>query len=196
MSSGVDPSAEIDALAVVDAGAVIGPRTKVWHFCHVMAGAKIGADCSFGQGCFVAGRARVGDRVRVQNNVSVYDGVELEDEVFVGPSAVFTNVTNPRAAISRRGEFRKTLVSRGATIGANATVVAGVTLGEHAFVAAGAVVTRDVPAFALVAGVPAKQIGWMSRHGERLELDTEGRAACRATGERYRLREGELEVER
>jgi UDP-2-acetamido-3-amino-2,3-dideoxy-glucuronate N-acetyltransferase len=186
-------AASIHPSAIVDAGAVIGAGTRVWHFCHVMSGARIGAACVFGQNCFVGSAVVVGDRVKVQNNVSLYDGVELEDEVFVGPSAVFTNVSNPRAAVSRRIEFRMTLVKPGATVGANATVLPGLTLGEHCFVAAAAVVTEDVPAFALVTGVPARMAGWVSRHGERLELDAEGRARCPATGERYRLVAGRLE---
>lgn len=177
----------IHETAVVDPGATIGARTRIWHFCHVMAGAVIGADCSFGQNCFVASGARVGDRVRVQNNVSLYDGVEVADEVFIGPSAVFTNVRNPRAQLSRKHEYRVTRVGRGATVGANATVLPGVTLGEHCFVAAGALVRADVGAFELVAGVPARRIGWMSASGARLEFDAEGRARCPLGGELYRL---------
>lgn len=153
--------------AVVDAGAEIGAGTKIWHFVHVMPGARIGRGCVFGQGCFV-GNVRVGDRVRVQNHVSLYDGVELEDEVFCGPSCVFTNVINPRAAVDRKREYRATRVRRGATIGANATLICGVEIGEHAFVAAGAVVREDVPAHAVVAGVPARRIGWMCGCGARL----------------------------
>jgi UDP-2-acetamido-3-amino-2,3-dideoxy-glucuronate N-acetyltransferase len=187
----IDPSAYVDPTAVVDPGASIGARTRIWHFCHVMSGAVIGADSSFGQGCYVAGSVRVGERVKVQNNVSLYDGVTLDDEVFVGPSAVFTNVENPRAGVVKKAEYQPTRVRRGASIGANATVVCGVTLGEYCFVAAGAVVTRDVPDHALVAGVPARRIGWMSRHGERLDFDAEGEATCPATGERYGL-DGEV----
>jgi UDP-2-acetamido-3-amino-2,3-dideoxy-glucuronate N-acetyltransferase len=177
----------IHETAVVDPGATIGAGTRIWHFCHVMAGAVIGADCSFGQNCFVAGGVRVGDRVRVQNNVSLYDGLEVEDEVFIGPSAVFTNVRNPRAAVSRKNEYQTTRVRRGATVGANATVLPGVTLGEHSFVAAGALVRADVGAFELVGGVPARRIGWMSASGARLEFDVEGRARCPLSGETYRL---------
>lgn len=151
--------------AVIDRGAVIGAGTKVWHFCHVMAGAHIGAGCVLGQNVFVAGRAVVGDGCRVQNNVAIYDGVTLEADVFVGPSAVFTNVRTPRAAIDRRADFEATLVGRGATVGANATIVCGVTIGAHAFVAAGAVVTRDVAPFALVAGVPARRTSWICACG-------------------------------
>jgi UDP-2-acetamido-3-amino-2,3-dideoxy-glucuronate N-acetyltransferase len=175
--------------AVVDAGAELGEGVKIWHFCHVMAAARIGADSQLGQGCHVGPGVRIGACVRVQNNVSVYQGVELEDDVFVGPSAVFTNVMNPRAHVSRRHEFRHTLVRRGATIGANATILPGVTLGEYCFVGAGAVVRADVPAFALVVGAPARAVGWMSRHGERLEFH-EGVAVCPATDERYVLEGG------
>jgi UDP-2-acetamido-3-amino-2,3-dideoxy-glucuronate N-acetyltransferase len=175
--------------AIVDAGAQLGEGTRVWHFAHVCAGARIGRGCSLGQGVYVGNDVLVGHNVKIQNNVSVYDAVTLEDDVFCGPSMVFTNVMNPRAAVSRKNEYRRTLVQRGATLGANCTVVCGTTIGEYAFVGAGAVVSRDVPAFALVVGVPARRIGWMSRHGERLALPAsgEGEAACPATGERYRL---------
>lgn len=152
----------------VDDGAVIGEGTKVWHFCHVSGGAKIGRRCSLGQNCYVGNRVVIGDNVRIQNNVSVYDNVTLEDDVFVGPSAVFTNVNNPRSAFPRKDEYRDTVVKKGASIGANATIVCGHSVGEGAFVAAGAVVTKDVLAFSLVAGVPAKRIGWMCRCGEKL----------------------------
>jgi UDP-2-acetamido-3-amino-2,3-dideoxy-glucuronate N-acetyltransferase len=167
--------------AVVDDGAQIGAGTKVWHFCHVMSGARVGAGCGLGQNVFVAGTAVVGDRCKVQNNVSIYDGVVLEDDVFVGPSAVFTNVKTPRAAVNRKGAYQQTRIGRGATIGANATIVCTTTVGEHAFVAAGAVVTRDVPPFALVAGVPARRIGWACRCGESLPAAL----TCRACGSGY-----------
>jgi UDP-2-acetamido-3-amino-2,3-dideoxy-glucuronate N-acetyltransferase len=175
--------------AVVDEGATIGDNTRVWHFAHVSAGAVIGSGCSLGQGVYVGSDVRIGRGVKIQNQVSVYDAVTLEDEVFCGPSMVFTNVMNPRAAVPRKHEYRRTLVRRGATLGANCTVVCGGVIGEYAFVGAGAVVTGDVPAYALVVGVPARRIGWMSRHGERLDLPArgEGVAACPATGERYRL---------
>lgn len=175
--------------AVIDPGAQIGDGSKVWHFSHVCAGARIGEGCSLGQGVYVGNDVTIGARVRVQNNVSVYDAVTLEDEVFCGPSVVFTNVMNPRATISRKHEYRRTLVREGATLGANCTIVCGVTIGRHAFVGAGAVVRHDVPSHALVVGVPARQIGWVSRHGERLELPVsgDGEAACPANGERYRL---------
>jgi UDP-2-acetamido-3-amino-2,3-dideoxy-glucuronate N-acetyltransferase len=175
--------------AIVDDGALLGDGTRVWHFVHVSPGARIGRGCSLGQGVYVGNDVRIGDNVKIQNNVSVYDAVTLEDDVFCGPSMVFTNVHNPRSAVPRKDEYRRTLVKRGATLGANCTVVCGTTIGEHAFVGAGAVVSRDVPAFALVVGVPARRIGWMSRHGERLELPPsgQGHAACLATGETYRL---------
>lgn len=188
-------AASVHASAIVDEGAVLGEGTRVWHFAHVCAGARIGDDCSLGQGVFVGNDVHIGRNVRIQNQVSVYDAVTLEDDVFCGPSMVFTNVLNPRAAVPRKDEYRRTLVKRGATLGANCTVVCGVTIGEHAFVGAGAVVTRDVPAYALVVGVPARRIGWMSRHGQRLGLPVRAAgevllAECPTTGERYRL-EGE-----
>ncbi|MEI8256945.1 MAG: acyltransferase [Deltaproteobacteria bacterium] len=168
----------VHASAIVDEGATIGDGTKVWHFCHVMSGARIGGRCSFGQNCFVGNRVVIGDNVRVQNNVSIYDNVFIEDDVFVGPSAVFTNVNNPRAAFPRKDEYRDTHVRRGASIGANATVVCGHDVGEGAFVAAGAVVTKSVPAFALVAGVPARRIGWVCRCGLRLDDMTLACVSC------------------
>jgi len=180
-------SVYVHPTAVVDEGATIGAGTKIWHFCHVMSGAVIGERCSLGQNVFVGGRARLGANVKVQNNVSIYDCVEIEDDVFCGPSMVFTNVMNPRAHVSRKEEYRVTRVRRGATIGANATVVCGTTLGEYCFVGAGAVVTRDVPPYALVVGNPARRIGWMSAHGERLHFDSNNEAVCPATGQRYRL---------
>ena len=179
----------IHPTAIVDAGAQLGEGCRVWHFAHISAGARIGSGCSFGQGVYVGNDVVIGDHVKIQNNVSVYDAVTLEDEVFCGPSMVFTNVHNPRAAVVRKAEYRRTLIKRGATLGANCTIVCGVTVGEFAFVGAGAVVSRSVPAFALVAGVPARRIGWMSRNGERLSLPLHGddEAICPATGERYRL---------
>ncbi len=178
--------------AVVDAPETIGAGTHVWHFSHVMSGAVVGKNCIIGQGCFVGSGAVIGDGVKLQNNVSVFDGVELEDDVFCGPSAVFTNVINPRAAVSRKHEYRRTVVKHGATIGANATIVAGVTIGPYAFVGAGATVVGDVRAFALVVGVPARQIGWVSMFGDRLEFDAQGLARCVATGAEYRLVDGEV----
>lgn len=182
-------AAVIHPSAIVDDGAQLGDGTRVWHFVHVSPGARIGERCSLGQGVYVGNDVVIGDNVKIQNNVSVYDAVTLEDDVFCGPSMVFTNVHNPRSAVPRKNEYRRTLVKRGATLGANCTIVCGATVGEHAFVGAGAVVSRDVPAYALVVGVPARRIGWMSRHGERLDLPSSGHgeAACPATGERYRL---------
>lgn len=178
--------------AIVDEGAVLGEDCRVWHFVHISAGARIGARCSFGQNVFVGNDVSIGDNARIQNNVSIYDAVTLEDDVFCGPSMVFTNVYNPRAAVSRKAEYRRTVVRQGATLGANCTIVCGSTIGRYAFVGAGAVINRDVPDFALMVGVPARQIGWMSRHGERLALPLagDGEATCPATGERYVLRGG------
>ena len=183
--------------AIVDVGATLGEGTRVWHFAHVCAGATIGAGCSLGQGVYVGNAVRLGSNVKVQNNVSIYDGVTLEDDVFCGPSMVFTNVHNPRSAVVRKAEYQPTLVKRGATLGANCTVVCGTTVGEYAFIGAGAVVSRDVPAFALVVGVSARRIGWMSRHGERLALPISGQGAanCPATSERYVLHGDVLTLE-
>lgn len=175
--------------AIVDAGAQIGAGTRIWHWVHISAGARIGKACSFGQNVYVGNDVVIGDNVKVQNNVSVYDAVTLEDDVFCGPSVVFTNVYNPRSSVARKDEYRQTRVCRGATLGANATVVCGTTVGAHAFVGAGAVVNRDVKPYALVAGVPARQIGWMSEHGDRLDLPLigEAEAQCPQTGATYRL---------
>jgi len=184
------------ASAVIDDGATIGAGTRVWHFAHVCAGARIGRDCSLGQGVYVGNDVVIGDGVKIQNHVSVYDAVTLEDDVFCGPSMVFTNVLNPRAAVPRKHEYLRTLVQRGATLGANCTIVCGATVGPYAFIGAGAVVRGDVPAHALMVGVPARQIGWMSRHGERLDLPLHAaepvEATCSGTGERYRLTGGVL----
>jgi UDP-2-acetamido-3-amino-2,3-dideoxy-glucuronate N-acetyltransferase len=182
--------------AIVDDGAVIGDGSRVWHWVHISGGARIGKACSFGQNVYVGNRVTIGDNVKIQNNVSVYDNVTLEDGVFCGPSMVFTNVYNPRAEVSRKDEYRDTLVKRGATLGANCTIVCGTTIGEYAFVGAGAVVNRDVPAFALMLGVPARQAGWMSRFGERLHLPLTGNAetTCPHTGERYVLRDGACSI--
>jgi UDP-2-acetamido-3-amino-2,3-dideoxy-glucuronate N-acetyltransferase len=174
--------------AYIDEGAELGPGTKVWHFSHVLPGTRIGADCTLGQNVVVGPDVTVGDRCRIQNNVSVYAGVTLEDGVFCGPSCVFTNVYNPRAEVSRKDEFRSTVVRRGATIGANATIVCGNEVGAYAFIGAGAVVNRPVPAHALVVGAPARQIGWMSHEGERLGDDL----TCPRTGRRYEEVDGRL----
>jgi UDP-2-acetamido-3-amino-2,3-dideoxy-glucuronate N-acetyltransferase len=168
----------------VDEGAVIGRGTKIWHFSHVMPGAVIGERCNLGQNVVVMPGTRLGNNVKVQNNVSIYEGVELEDDVFCGPSCVFTNVNSPRSHVPRKHEYQKTLVRRGATIGANATIVCGVTLGEYAFVGAGAVVTSDVPPYGLMVGVPARRVGWMCQCGERLHV-AGGRASCAACGAGY-----------
>lgn len=188
-------AAVIHPTAIVDDGAEIGEGCRVWHWVHICGGARIGQACSFGQNVFVGNDVVVGNNVKVQNNVSIYDAVTLEDGVFCGPSMVFTNVYNPRSAVARKNEYRRTLVKRGATLGANCTIVCGVTVGEYAFVAAGALINRSVRPHALMAGVPARQIGWMSRHGERLDLPLEGKgsAACPATGERYVLENGEIQ---
>jgi UDP-2-acetamido-3-amino-2,3-dideoxy-glucuronate N-acetyltransferase len=170
----------------VDDGARVGPGTRIWHFCHIMPGAVIGAGCNLGQNVVVMPGVRVGNNVKIQNNVSLYEGVTLEDDVFCGPSCVFTNVTNPRSHVSRKAEYLPTLVRRGAAIGANATIVCGHTLGAYAFIAAGAVVTRDVPDHALMAGVPARQIGWMCQCGVRLQVEPGQPVACAACGSRYR----------
>jgi len=189
----------------VDEGAVVGDDTRIWHFCHVNAGAVIGERCSLGQNVVVMPRTRIGNNVKIQNNVSIYEGVELEDDVFCGPSMVFTNVINPRSHVSRKDEYRRTLVKRGASIGANATIVCGATLGEYSFVGAGAVVARDVKPYALVVGVPARQIGWVCRCGVGLETgdgrretgDGSGasRLVCAACGSAYRLDAGHLSPE-
>jgi UDP-2-acetamido-3-amino-2,3-dideoxy-glucuronate N-acetyltransferase len=179
--------------AYVDQPCTIGDGTKIWHFCHIMPHAQIGRNCILGQNVFIASGVKIGDNVKIQNNVSVYAGVELEDDVFCGPSCVFTNVINPRAQIVRRDEYLPTLVRRGATIGANATIICDVTIGRYAFIGAGAVVRGDVPDYALMLGVPAKQHGWMSRHGYRLSLpDAEGIMRCPQSGWRYQLQEGLL----
>lgn len=175
----------------VDDGAVVGRGTKIWHFCHVMPGARIGERCSLGQNVVVMPGTSIGNNVKIQNNVSIYEGVTLEDDVFCGPSCVFTNVMNPRSHVPRRHEYRPTLVKRGSSIGANATIVCGVTLGEYAFIGAGAVVTSDVPAYALMVGVPARRVGWMCQCGERLSL-AQGRGTCASCGSAYEESHGSL----
>lgn len=179
----------IHPTAIVDEGAVIGDGCRIWHWVHISSGAVIGERCSFGQNVYVGNRVTIGNNVKIQNNVSVYDNVTLEDDVFCGPSMVFTNVYNPRSAVSRKDEYRNTLVKRGVTMGANCTIVCGTIIGEYAFIAAGAVVNRDVKPYALMAGVPAKQIGWMSEHGEKLDLPLsgDGEAICPSTKIKYVL---------
>lgn len=176
--------------AVIDEGCRIGQGTKIWHFSHVMPGAEIGENCNIGQNVVISPGVKLGRQCKVQNNVSIYEGVTCDEDVFLGPSMVFTNVTNPRSAVNRRGEYSRTHVGRGASIGANATIVCGHDIGEFAFIGAGAVVTKTVPAYALVVGNPARQMGWMSEYGEKLEFDADGWATCPGSGERYRLENG------
>lgn len=181
--------------AVIDPGAIIGAGSSIWHFCHIMQGARLGARCKLGQNVFVAGKVTLGKNVKVQNNVSIYEGVICEDDVFLGPSMVFTNVKNPRSAIVRKGHYTKTLVKKGATIGANATVICGITIGEYAFIAAGAVVTKDVPPYALVMGTPAKQKGWMSEYGHQLQFDHNNRAVCPESKQIYLIENNTVKKE-
>lgn len=182
----------IHETAVVDAPCQIGRGTKIWHFCHLMANCTIGEECNLGQNVFVAAGVTIGNKVKIQNNVSVYEGVTLEDEVFVGPSVVFTNVINPRSGVVRKNEYKSTVVGQGATIGANATIVCGHRIGRYAFVGAGAVITRDVQDYELVTGNPARHAGWMSENGQKLQLDAEGFATCPATGDKYQLIENKV----
>ncbi len=186
------PGVLIHESAYVDAPCEIGAGTKIWHFVHVQAGARVGRDCVLGQNVNVGADVEIGDRVKIQNNVAVYTGCVVEDDVFLGPSCVLTNVTNPRSEVTRRALYETTRFRRGATVGANATVVPGVTLGRYSFVAAGSVVTKDVPDYALVVGNPARQRGWMSRHGHPLRLDAAGEGACPESGLRYALADGRL----
>lgn len=179
--------------AIVDAGSNIGEGTKIWHFSHIMPDCIIGNNCNIGQNVVISPGVILGKNVKIQNNVSIYSGVECEDDVFLGPSMVFTNVINPRSAVNRRGEYSKTVVKRGASIGANATIVCGHDIGEFAFIGAGAVVTKHVPAYALVVGNPARQLGWMSEYGHRLEFDAAGIAVCKESGEKYQLKENTVQ---
>lgn len=176
--------------AVIDEGCIIGEGTRIWHFTHVMPNCRIGKECNLGQNVVVSPEVILGDQVKVQNNVSIYTGVICEDDVFLGPSMVFTNVINPRSAVNRRGQYVKTWVRKGATIGANATIVCGITLGAFCFIGAGAVVIKDVPPYALVVGNPARQTGWMSEYGHKLTFDHNGLATCPESGEKYELKEG------
>lgn len=180
----------IHPTAIIDPGAKIGSGTKVWHFVHVMSKAVIGNGCSLGQNVFVADHVVIGDRVKIQNNVSLYTGVTCEDEVFLGPSAVFTNVINPRSGVERKNEYMPTVLRKGVTVGANATLVCGIEIGQYAFIGAGAVVTKDVPDFALITGNHGKQKGWMSRHGQKLVFDRSGNAHCPQSGDSYELKGG------
>jgi len=173
--------------AVIDEGAIIGEGTSIWHFCHIMPKAVLGKKCNLGQNVFVASDVILGNNVKIQNNISIYTGVTCEDDVFLGPSMVFTNVTNPRSGVNRRGQYSKTTVKKGASIGANATIVCGHDIGEYAFIGAGSVVTKTIPAYALVVGNPARQIGWMSEYGHRLNFDENGFAECPESKEKYKL---------
>ena len=182
----------IHPTAIIDEGARIGSGSKIWHFCHLMSGCMIGENCVLGQNVMVAPQVELGNNVKVQNNVSLYTGVICEDDVFIGPSAVFTNVINPRSAINRKSEFKKTIIKKGATIGANATIICGITVGEYAFIGAGAVVTKNVKAYSLLVGNPAKQMGWMSEHGQRLIFDESNFAVCSESGMKYLLENGSV----
>jgi UDP-2-acetamido-3-amino-2,3-dideoxy-glucuronate N-acetyltransferase len=182
----------IDPTAIIDQGSKIGEGTKIWHFCHIMPGAVIGKKCSLGQNVMVASGVILGNNVKIQNNVSLYEGVVCEDDVFLGPSMVFTNIINPRSAIIRRGQYAKTMVHKGASIGANATIVCGHDIGEFAFIGAGAVVTKHVKPYALMVGNPAKQIGWMSEYGHRLNFNAGGIAVCPESKEKYKLENGQV----
>ena len=176
--------------AVIDEGSRIGKGTRIWHFTHIMSGCEIGEKCNFGQNVVVSPGVVLGDNVKVQNNVSIYTGVICEDDVFLGPSMVFTNIRNPRSAVIRRDQYQKTLVRKGASIGANATIVCGITIGEYAFIGAGAVVAKDVPAYGLVVGNPSRLVGWMSEYGHRLDFSTDGTASCPESGDKYQLKDG------
>ena len=189
MSSGLSMNDQYFAheTAVIDEGAQIGAGTKIWHFSHIMSDCRIGRNCNIGQNVVVSPQVVLGDNVKVQNNVSIYTGVICEDDVFLGPSMVFTNVVNPRSRVNRRGQYARTLVKKGASIGANATIVCGHDIGEYAFIGAGAVVTKNVPPYALVVGNPARQTGWMSEYGHKLQFDANGLATCPESGEKYKL---------
>ena len=187
---------QVHETTIIDPGAQIGENSRIWHWVHICGGAKIGKGVSLGQNVFVGNRVTIGDQCKIQNNVSVYDNVTLEEGVFCGPSMVFTNVYNPRSLIERKNEFRDTLVKKGATLGANCTIVCGVSIGEYAFIGAGAVINKDIKPYALMVGVPAKQIGWMSQYGEKLDLPLEGKAdtVCPFTGQKYFLKDGQVTI--
>ena len=187
------PNQHIHPTAIIDAGATIGEGTRIWHYCHIMPGAMIGSHCNIGQNVFVDNNAVIGNGVKIQNNVSVYNSVTIEDEVFIGPSAVFTNVINPRSCIERKNEFKKTLVKKGATIGANATIICGNEIGEYAMIGAGAVVTKNVLPYALVIGNPAVQKGWVSESGNTLHFNENEVAVCETSGQQYHLKDGALQ---
>ncbi|MFL5789271.1 MAG: acyltransferase [Flavisolibacter sp.] len=184
----------IHPTSIVDEGAVIGNGTRVWHFSHLMGGCRIGKDCIIGQNVFIDNNVLIGDEVKIQNNVSIYNGVVLEDESFIGPSVVFTNVINPRSFIERKSEFKKTIIGRGASIGANSTLICGINIGSYSMIGAGSTVTKNVKSFALVIGNPAKQKGWMSRSGYKLIFNDKGRATCSFSGESYQLEQGEVRI--
>ena len=190
----IHPKVNIHPTALVDEGATIGAESRVWHWVHISSGAVIGEACSFGQNVFVGNHVHIGNNVKIQNNVSVYDNVTLEDDVFCGPSMVFTNVYNPRSAVSRKDEYRSTVVEQGATLGANSTIVCGIRIGHHAFIGAGSLVNRDVKPFSLMVGVPARQIGWMSAYGDRVDLPLKGAGSwiCTHTGDIYQLLDQDL----
>ena len=192
----IDPSVQIDPTAIVEKGASIGPNSKIWHFVHICNGAKIGSNCNFGQNVFIAKNVLIGNNVKIQNNVSVYENVVLEDDVFCGPSMVFTNIINPRSAFPKKKEYKKTLIKKGATLGANSTIICGITIGSYAFIGAGAVITKDVKDFALYTGVPGKQIGWMSTYGERIKLPLKGNGSwlCNRTKTLYKLEQDNLKA--
>ena len=187
-----DPSFFAHETAVIDEGCTIGADTKIWHFSHIMSGCTIGQECNMGQNVVVSPKVTIGNRVKVQNNVSIFTGVTIEDEVFLGPSMVFTNVINPRSGVNRRNQYARTHVARGATIGANATIVCGHNIGAYAFIGAGSVVTKEVLPYALVVGNPARPVGWMSEYGHRLAFNEQGEATCPESGERYLLRDGRV----
>jgi len=194
----IHPSVIIEASAIIDKGATIGANTKIWHWVHICSEAKIGKNCSFGQNVFVANKVKIGDNVKVQNNVSIYDEVTLESNVFCGPSVVFTNVKNPRSKIKRKKEYKKTLVMNGASLGANCTIICGISIGKYAFVAAGTVVTKDVKSYALVKGIPARQVGWISEFGENIPLPLKGEGSwtCQKMNIKYSLKQSEIFAEK